>query len=62
MLNLAAMLKSLLQNRWADIPETWYVASGTLAHHSLFKSKPKDDHDLFYNKVNFGSWLLHAKK
>ena len=32
------MLKSLfLQNRWADIPETWYVVSETLAHHSLFK-------------------------
>ena len=23
-----------LQNRWADIPEIWYLASGTLAHHS----------------------------
>ena len=27
----------LLQNRWADFHETWYVASGTPAHHSLFK-------------------------
>ena len=24
----------LLQNRWADFHETWYVASGTPAHHS----------------------------
>ena len=27
----------LLQNRRADFHETWYVASGTPAHHSLFK-------------------------
>ena len=29
--------KNLLQNRRADFHETWYVASGTPAHHSLFK-------------------------
>ena len=45
------MLKNLLQNQWADIHDTWYVASGTLAHHSLFK----DDPDLFYGKVSFGN-------
>ena len=27
----------LLQNRRADFPETWSVASGTPAHHKLFK-------------------------
>ena len=27
----------LLQNRQADFHETWYVASGTPAHHSLYK-------------------------
>ena len=27
----------LLQNRRADFHETWYVALGTPAHHSLFK-------------------------
>ena len=27
----------LLQNQRADFHETWYVASGTPAHHSLFK-------------------------
>ena len=27
----------LLQNRRADFHETWYVASGTPANHSLFK-------------------------
>ena len=27
----------LLQNRRADFHETWYVASGTPAHHSLCK-------------------------
>ena len=30
-------LKKLLQNRWADFHETWYVASGNPAHHSLYK-------------------------
>ena len=29
--------KNLLQNRRTDFYETWYVASGTPAHHSLFK-------------------------
>ena len=28
----------LLQNQWADFHETWYVASGMRAHHSLYKS------------------------
>ena len=27
----------LLQNRQANFHETWYVAFGTLAHHSLIK-------------------------
>ena len=27
----------LLQNRRADFHETWYVASGTPAHHNLYK-------------------------
>ena len=27
----------LLQNRQVDFYETWFVASGTLAHHSMFK-------------------------
>ena len=30
----------LLQNRQADFHETWYVASGTPAHHSLFNDDP----------------------
>ena len=29
--------KNLLQNRRADFQETWYIAMGTPAHHSLFK-------------------------
>ena len=29
--------KNLLQNRQADSHETWYVAFGTPAHHSVFK-------------------------
>ena len=44
----------LLWNRWTDFNETWYVASGTLAHHSLYKSWPWVDLDLFYGKPNFG--------
>ena len=45
----------LLQNRRADFHETWYVASGTPAHHSLFKWWPWSDLDLFYGKVKFGN-------
>ena len=44
----------LFQNRQADFHETWYVASGTPAHHSLFKKLPSSDLDLFYSKVKFG--------
>ena len=40
--NMAAILtnaqkcsKNLPQNRWADIPETWHVASMTLAHQGV---------------------------
>ena len=29
--------KNLLRNRRIDLHKTWYVASGTPAHHSLFK-------------------------
>ena len=43
----------LLQNRRANFHETWYVASGTPAHHSLFK--PWSDLDLFYSMVKFGN-------
>ena len=43
----------LLWNRWTDFNETWYVASGTLAHHTLYKW-PWVDLDLFYGKVNYG--------
>ena len=38
MTKMATMSKNLLlQNRQADFHKTWYVASGTPAHHSLFK-------------------------
>ena len=39
----------------ADFLETWYVASGTPTHHSLFKWWPWSDLDLFYGKVKFGN-------
>ena len=45
----------LFQNRRADFHETWYVASGTPAHHSLFKWWPWSDLNLFYGKVKFGN-------
>ena len=45
----------LLQNWQADFHETWYIASGTPAHHSLFKWWPWVDLDLFYGKVKFGN-------
>ena len=35
-------------NQRNDYKETWYVASGTLAHHSLFKLWPWVDLDLFF--------------
>ena len=44
----------LLWNRWTVFNETWYIALGTLAHHSLYKSRPLVDLDLFYGKLNFG--------
>ena len=47
--------KNLLQNRWTDFHKTWYVASGTPAHHSLYKWWPWVDLDLIYAKVKFGS-------
>ena len=40
---------------FSDFHETWYVASGTPAHHSLFKWWPWVDLDLFYSKVKYGS-------
>ena len=30
-----------------------YVASGTPAHHNVFKLQPRVDLDLFYGKVKF---------
>ena len=44
----------LLWNCWTDFNKAWYVASGTLVHHSLYKSWPWVDLHLFYGKVNIG--------
>ena len=47
--------KIFFSGNWqADFHETWYVASGTPAHHSLFKWWPWSDLDLFYGTVKFG--------
>ena len=43
-----------LRNRWTDFQKTWNVASGTFAHHSLYKSRFFFDLDLFYGKAKFG--------
>ena len=49
-------LKNLLLQNWqADFRETWYVASGTPAQHSLRNDDLWDDLDLFYSNVNFGN-------
>ena len=63
MTKMTAMLKNaqnfkknlLLQNHRVNFFETWYVASGSVVLHSLYKSWPWVDLDLFYCKVNFGS-------
>ena len=44
-----------LWNQWTDFHETWYVASLTPAHHSLFKWWSWVDLELFYGKVKFGN-------
>ena len=47
--------KSSSREPGADFHETWYIASGTPAHHSLFELGPWSDLDLFYGKVKFGN-------
>ena len=48
--------KNLTKNHWTG--ETWYVASRTMAHHSLYKSLPLVDHELFYGKIKIWSHRL----
>ena len=56
-------LKNLLsRNQWNDFNETWYVASGTQAHHYLFKLWPRVDLDLFYGKVKFCNIGFYIEK
>ena len=43
----------LLQNRRADFHETWYVALGTSAHHSLFNDDPGVTLTYFTARSNF---------
>ena len=47
---------------FSDIHETWYVAFGTPAHHSLFKWWPWSDIDIFYGKVKFGNLCFSTGK
>ena len=53
MLNTAVMLTNAQKS---SSPEAWYVASGTLALHSLLKCRPNNDFCLFFGKVNFGNF------
>ena len=50
----------LLWNQWNNFNKTFYVASGTKAHHIFFKLLPWVDLDLFFDKVKFcnlGSYI-----
>ena len=54
-INSKNILKNLLlQNQKTYDFETWHKASGGGALQSLYKSRPWDDLDLFYGKVNIG--------
>ena len=46
-------LKNVLGNHWADIDETWYVASGTQGPSLFVFALAKVDLDLFNGKVKF---------
>ena len=53
-INSKNLKNPLLQNQKAYDFETWHEASRNGALQSLHKSRPWDDHDLFYGKVNLG--------
>ena len=42
--------------------ETWYVASGTTAHHNLLKLLPWVDFDLFFGNVKFSNLGFYIEK
>ena len=46
-------LKLFSESKLTDFNETLYVASETLAHHSLYKPRHLFDLDLFYGIVKF---------
>ena len=46
--------KNLLQNQQADFRETWSVASGTPAHHRLFKCLPRQFGHCHLLRLNIG--------
>ena len=62
MLIYGKKLKNLLQNQWTDFNKTWYVASGTLAYHNLYKSRPLFDIDLIYDNSNLSALAFQWKK
>ena len=45
---------SFSRNRLTDFNETWHEASMVQALQCIKKSRPCDDLDLFYGKVNIG--------
>ena len=52
----------LLLNRLTDFHETWNEASGTLAHHCLFKWWPWLTLTYFTARSNLILWLFYRKK
>ena len=56
-------LKNLLLQNWrADFHETWYVASGTPAHHSCLNDDPGMTLTYFTARSFWKHRLLHGKK
>ena len=55
-------LKDFLWDQWNNFNETWYVASGTAAHDSLFKLLTWVDLDLFFSKVKFCNFGYYIEK
>ena len=55
-------LKILYPGTRGMITNTWYVASGTPSHYSLFKLWSWVDLDLFFGKVKFWNLSFYIEK
>ena len=56
------LLNVLPWNQWNNVNETWYEASGTTSHHSLFKVFPYVGLYLFYGKVKCCALVFYIEK